>query len=62
MVISSTEKEVAERTVKRLIKKYGYKIDRSIGFDCQKGEDKEDRVNYGGNHSFMVAAICCGNH
>ncbi|AUS03457.1 AAA family ATPase [Paenibacillus larvae] len=39
---SSTGKEVAERTVRDWIKKYGYKIDRSIGFRIVKKEDKED--------------------
>ncbi|MEK5479908.1 AAA family ATPase [Paenibacillus sp. FSL R5-0407] len=39
---SSTGKEVAERTVRDWIKKYGYEIDRSIGFRIVKKEDKED--------------------
>ncbi|GAA0382508.1 AAA family ATPase [Paenibacillus motobuensis] len=39
---SSTGKEVAERTVRDWVKKYGYEIDRSIGFRIVKKEDKED--------------------
>ncbi|MDF9845195.1 MULTISPECIES: AAA family ATPase [unclassified Paenibacillus] len=38
---SSTGKEVAERTVRDWIKKFGYEIDRSIGFRIVKKEDGE---------------------
>ncbi|MDT2305107.1 hypothetical protein P7H21_15750 [Paenibacillus larvae] len=38
---SSTGKEVAERTVRDWIKKYGYKIDRSIGFRIVKRKTKK---------------------
>ncbi|WP_138751873.1 AAA family ATPase [Paenibacillus sinopodophylli] len=38
----STGKEVAERTVRDWIKKYGYEIDRSIGFRIVKKEEQED--------------------
>ncbi|WP_342419232.1 AAA family ATPase [Paenibacillus sp. FSL H8-0168] len=37
---SSTGKEVAERTVRDWIKKYGYEIDRSIGFRIVKKEEE----------------------
>lgn len=37
---SSTGKEVAERTVRDWIKKYGYEIDRSIGFRIVKKDDE----------------------
>lgn len=37
---SSTGKEVAERTLRDWIKKYGYEIDRSIGFRIVKKEDE----------------------
>lgn len=37
---SSTGKEVAERTVRDWIKKYGYEIDRSIGYRIVKKEDE----------------------
>lgn len=37
-----TGKEVAERTVRDWIRKYGYKIDRSLGFRIVKKEDSED--------------------
>ncbi|WP_110933275.1 AAA family ATPase [Paenibacillus bouchesdurhonensis] len=38
----STGKAVAERTVRDWVKKYGYKIDRSIGFRIVKNEDEVD--------------------
>ncbi|MDN8591906.1 AAA family ATPase [Paenibacillus sp. 11B] len=38
----STGKEVAERTVRDWIKKYGYEIDRSLGFRIVKKEDAEE--------------------
>lgn len=37
---SSTGKEVAERTLRDWIKKYGYEIDRSIGYRIVKKEDE----------------------
>lgn len=38
----STGKEVAERTVRDWIKKFGYEIDRSIGYRIVKKEDAEE--------------------
>lgn len=38
----NTGKEVAERTVRDWIKKYGYEIDRSLGFRIVKKEDVEE--------------------
>lgn len=38
----STGKEVAERTVRDWVRKFGYKIDRSLGFRIIKKEDSEE--------------------